>query len=96
MAIEVWVLPTNGCLDMDTKSKLCPAFVMALSNLCQCTESVQSLSKSGPNSVNPLQIFEENGQSLDFKIQHLSRFCPNKKALRNFLTKQSIGSFLHI
>ena len=67
--LKIWVLVTNGCLDMDTKSNLCPVFVQSLSNLRPCTQYVQSLSMPGPNSVKPPQIFLEDGQRLDFDIQ---------------------------
>ena len=58
--------------------KFCPDSVQSLSNNRSCTESVQSLSKSGPNCVKPMTNFKQRGQTLDIRIQSLSKVCPNQ------------------
>ena len=72
------VLVTDCWLDMDTKYRLNPVLVQSLSNLCPCTDSIQSPSKPGPNTVNPPKISSEDGQTLDLNMQSLSVSCPTK------------------
>ena len=77
-------------------SSICPDSVQSLSNNRSCTESVQSLSKPGPNSVKPMRNFKQGGQTLDIRIQSLSNVCPNQLRKSEFSDRTKPGQGLDL
>ena len=73
---------------LDMKSKLCPDFVQSLSRLCPSESKVQGLSNPCLTMCRHVQSLSKTcthpvqskvvGQTLDMKIQDLSRNCPIK------------------
>ena len=88
---ETSVQVNDGWLDMDPKSNPRPHLVQSLSTFCPITESIQSLSKPSPKSP----ISKEHGQTLDFKIQGLSRYCQDKLLKWTFSFRTNSGHRLH-
>ena len=89
---KIWLVSTrNHYADMGTRIRCLvgqgldrnPITVKPMSKLRQApvqqkknTGYIQTMSRPGPQSVKPLQIFTEPGQRLDLKIQGLYRPCP--------------------